>query len=271
MHNNPFGELDDNYLMEKFEDLIKKLGENALYKFMPYNQFTLETLINKRLYFGDPNYQNDPLESHYIIDTSKVSEHFVRHFPEDDEMQKELNRIRFSRLVINNEIEDKVGICCFSKKNEEYLLWSHYANGAKGICLLFDREMLIKDLKNENETLLLKDVKYDGLPTITPIIDKKLEGFNIESIVFNKLTNWKYEDEVRAMCIVKSKNLFGRESTKRLLYYSEKSLRGIILGERFAIESKKTIKNIVKSCFENEIPIYRLDRDKGNPENVIYR
>jgi len=51
--------------MNVIEKIETQLNGNAIYKFMPFNIYSLETIINKKLYFGDPNFQNDPVENSY--------------------------------------------------------------------------------------------------------------------------------------------------------------------------------------------------------------
>jgi len=249
--------------MKAFQKIIDQLGSNAIFKFMPLNHFTLESLINKRLFFSNPNFQNDPLENHYILDISKVKN--APFSNSEDEEKAEWGKTTWANISIESEIKDKIGICCFSKKFNEYLLWSHYANGAKGICLIFNRKRLFNDLKKENNTMIIKNVRYNGLSTITPEIDKDVI-FNIEEIVFNKIKNWRYEKEVRIMCKIEIKDRIGITRKKRLYSFTEDSFKGIILSERFEINSVSTIKNIIKNCYQNKIPIIRAKRDEKNPE-----
>ena len=151
-------------------------------------------------------------------------------------------------------------------------MWSHYANGAKGICLIFDKKELIDSLKNENETVVSKDVNYNGLPVIMPLPNKKGNSieFNMEDIIFNKQENWKYEDEVRIMCITKKKDEFEYNEKKRLLKFSESSLKGIILGERFEKYHIETLKNVLENSYSNEIPLLFTQRNRSNPEILEY-
>jgi len=252
---------------ESFQKINDLLGNNFIFKFMPLNRFALESLINKQLFFSDPNYQNDPLEAHYILDISLVKNAPYKDWQEEEQI--EWAKTTWANILINNRIKDKIGICCFSENVYEYLLWSHYADGSKGICLIFDKKRLYENLKKENETMIIKKVSYKGLPTITPEIDEDFE-LNFEEIIFNKLNNWEYEDEVRIMCQIVIKDETGITFKKRLYSFTEDSFKGIILGERFEKRSVRTIKNILADCYQSTIPLIKSSRDKNNPEILKY-
>jgi hypothetical protein len=62
--------------MKKFSTLKRELKDNALYRFVPVTQNSLKSLINSTLYFSDPHYQNDPIDSNYILDISLVPDNY---------------------------------------------------------------------------------------------------------------------------------------------------------------------------------------------------
>lgn len=53
----------------------------------------------------------------------------------------EQEREYFSKNVtelVTQEVRKNTGIYCFTKSEDNILMWSHYANEHKGICLEFD-------------------------------------------------------------------------------------------------------------------------------------
>ena len=186
-------------------------------------------------------------------------------------MNKE-SLVTWIRFNISYQLFERIGISCFSEKYDEYLLWSHYADAAKGICFIFDKAELIDSLKKENNSLIFRKVEYNGIPTISPKPKVKAHSFDfdLEEIIFNKRVNWKYEEEVRAMCKLKVKDELEDDVKRRLFTFTEKSLKGIILGERFEKFHIETLKNTLQNCYKMKVPLISAQRNRDNPEILDY-
>lgn len=87
----------------------------------------------------------------------------------------------------------RTGICCFSQRNDTLLMWSHYANKHKGVCLTFDVTKL------KSVILTLYNVEYPSVyPSYNVIRDS--ETFkSLRFLIATKSQEWEYEDEVRIM------------------------------------------------------------------------
>ena len=106
-----------------------------LYHFID-TQWGLEDLGKKHLKIARINELNDPFEF-MGIDLS-------------DDKSRELMR------GLKDYLNQKYGLLCFSKGWQNPLLWSHYADSHKGLCLGFD---VLDDIPGVSEKPLLK-VKY---------------------------------------------------------------------------------------------------------------
>ena len=79
----------------------------------------------------------------------------------------------------------KVSVTALNSKTiyDELLMWSHYANSGKGICLVYDKRNLFES--NHKGYPKLIDVKYqDKLPEVNVFIKDKFGCFS-----FNKLNS----------------------------------------------------------------------------------
>jgi len=148
-----------------------------LYKYKPFNVWALDIIVNNELYLADPKELNDPMDCAILI----------------DEKREEL----------------PTAICSLSKKNNDYLMWSHYADGHKGICLKLNYDNIIKAIEVENQkatqrkTVYLEEVNYcsekeyrknvNNMRTDRGdiIIDKK------NTLLKIKTNNFKHEKEIR--------------------------------------------------------------------------
>lgn len=105
---------------------------------------------------------------------------------------------RSSQLALEKTREDFVtryGVLCFSRKWNDILMWSHYADNHRGICLGFDvTDVLARDMEYLDEVLVVDDITMSGSAT-----DAQRER-NIQIIdrsSWSKYGCWHYEEEVR--------------------------------------------------------------------------
>lgn len=87
------------------------------------------------------------------------------------------------------QIDSVEGLLCFSRRYGNPLLWSHYADGHRGVALGFDVP-----------TRLLTDVRYISrmkkLRTGGEIAQTAIDAF-LHELRFKKYEGWRYEQEVR--------------------------------------------------------------------------
>jgi hypothetical protein len=94
----------------------------------------------------------------------------------------------------------KLGVCCFSECSDNPLMWAHYANGHRGVCLVFEFE------KMQSEKIgVPMSVAYLPSPPKFNFVRESLQGgstplFNYkfqQAVLATKSTDWAYEQEVR--------------------------------------------------------------------------
>jgi Protein of unknown function (DUF2971) len=113
------------------------------------------------------------------------------------------------------------GLLCFSKSWHNPLLWSHYADRHKGICLGFD----ISDQIGRKVKYTSKRVQCDW----NRFGKDKQYGSSIMLEVYStKYTHWKYENEVRYMMDLD--NDCEQKSMYFMDYTNEIVLKEVILG-----------------------------------------
>lgn len=84
------------------------------------------------------------------------------------------------------------GMICFSKRWNNPLLWSHYADKHRGICLGF-----------EVDERGLKQVRYVSKRTNLKIPPT---AASISELLFTKFLDWQYEEEWRNWCRLEKRN-----------------------------------------------------------------
>lgn len=245
-------------------------SENTIFKYVSFNSNSLKIIINGELWFGKPKNQNDPFEAEFVIEgfSEKLNEEsrlkIIKQMSSNDNINylkdKYDNDPEDRKFIldysdyIKNQIKDKFGICCFSNTYKEILLWTHYANSHKGMCLMFDKKKLSTSLKNEDSEIEGNNtIPSENVPRIKINIHKSGYPFiNAYDTLLFKYKNFEYENEFRYVKYFPP--IFNKE---RSLKFEKSALVGVILGESMSMDDCRTIINLLKSIPEyGNIPIY---------------
>src|SRR5690554_2465483 len=185
--------LDENKISEQFKELGNKIESNSL-----------------------QNLAIDPLNP----DAQQFSG-FVKSLGLIDEANKFERTLTDSVKNLNdkifNVIDNQFGVASLTTSFNNPLMWSHYANSHKGICIEYDLSEDVKDV--ESLKSLLIPVKYSNeRVTIDYTLMDKIDLKNIEdkgkndllkffiSGLYTKHDVWKYEDEWRSIVAIKEGN-----------------------------------------------------------------
>lgn len=176
------------------------------------------------------------------------------------EIRKLMTRFKDSQNI-------KTGLLCFSKNWTDPMLWSHYADKHKGICLGFDlrRGSEVQEVNYEEERPRM-DLDTHEDPHSIPK--------NVQDLLLRtKFGGWKYEEEIRRFVdLSKAK----KEKGLYFLPFDEDlRLKEVILGVRndFSLEDiRKLTKamNSVAVVFKTRLEYrgFRIVGDGNDPPKI---
>ncbi|NHK27698.1 DUF2971 domain-containing protein [Parvularcula flava] len=104
-----------------------------LFRFRSVNEYLWQELSFSALFAGKPENLNDPFDCQ--INPFHSLDRAIK--KGDTQRTEYFNKIK-SVFKNHNPMEKEPGVCCFSCTMEEPLLWSHYADAHKGVCLMYD-------------------------------------------------------------------------------------------------------------------------------------
>lgn len=208
-----------------------------LYQYCAYNKYIIDNIKNKQIYFSDPSTFNDPFDPLIRILDKEHSE-------------------KLMKLL-------KFRVSCLSSRIDNLLLWSHYADKHKGLCIAYDITRLVKQ-----NNIIFRKVKYlDSYPkpqnglifTLLQNKNNKLDSkLNLTKTFTQKQITWNYEDEYRL--------ILQTDIDKEFL--QKVDIKEIYLGLDMDIENKESIKTIVKEMNldkgENNIQVYSMNISNDN-------
>lgn len=210
--------------------------------------------------FGD---FNDPFEmvlGNYLSSVEKE---------EYDELTSQTNYLSDPDSYYNFAIDAQcgvracVGVMCFTSKNDNLLMWSHYANNHTGICIEFDGSSDFFNGQYTNASVLWGNPIKDHYRNIGQLrkVDYKnerptyIDPSEIEHDTeswFVKSLEWSYEEESRLLLPT---DLAEQNKKLNMLFYSvdPKIIKSITLGCQMSKDIKREIFNKSK---EYGIKIY---------------
>jgi hypothetical protein len=197
-------------------------------------------LTSKTLLFNEFQNSNDPWEYEKILmpvddDKSDILDAVVKKI----DIEERLKRMKFMSFT-----RDKKNIRCF----DNVLMWAHYADKHKGVCLVFDKKEL-RDLYKKQfpkeDRLKNKKVNYKHkTPSVQIKGNDNLRSIyqkNGADLFFIKKMAWKYESEYRLMLFNGKEN-----KTDDFLRDIDKALVAIIIGIGFPEIYRCVIDEILK-------------------------
>lgn len=246
-----------------------------LYKYFSNLDFAYDALINKRVHFELPSEYNDIFDSAIIADDKNLNRApyhrglmnqivFVFHRDFKKQISNILESIEDDKYTIlklfdlfvekgvPNQIVNRAKqellkkmknarasnnkITCFSECNDSLLMWAHYADNLRGVCLCFDTEKDPSFFSNAHK------VNYSKYRT---------DSGNFECY-FTKALDWSYEQEWRIVVDMQDD------------YINTNSCVAIIFGEQIELfnENKISESDLMLKALDNHIQIFDA---KSNP------
>ena len=173
------------------------------FKFRAINDRLVESLASSSLYFAQPATLNDPFDCRLDLPAS-----FRRAANSSTGRRKKWLRSALDNPLFHTQFEKKlaeVGVCSFSlyldKPLSASVLWSHYADEHRGVCLLYRFPAAFIDDPN-NEILGVTKLNY-GKDVLTDwLMDSPMEFKEFleeltKAFLTAKSGAWQYENEAR--------------------------------------------------------------------------
>lgn len=218
----------------------------VVYKYENFTAQSLKNLKAQSVYFGSPLGFNDPYDCAIRAGIKELTDTDIEilrtaHLSRSDlpilaREQVEAYGVRqlrdlFTKLaerLIHEKVDDFLknkGVTCFSERNDDLLMWSHYGGRYKGFCLEFSTDYAPFDkIKKVEYTPVIP--KIDLMPVL---LHDEFDQFI--NLFCTKSQSWSYEQEWRCLHM-KAGTLFGYEAA---------ALRGVYFGPDIDDESLEII------------------------------
>lgn len=257
------GKLPATPLYVKIMDIIEL--PKYLYKYISWDNLNHRKIIlDNEIYFSSVRKFNDPFDStvpfRYELGSDEqvlkyyselirqenphLSEKEVISLAQDELMNNDIRdeeRISYNISVQREFIANKFGVFSASKIFDSILMWSHYANHHKGLCIRFDcqkfRDFMETDCVKKDLIIYWNNVDYKSeYPILNPYELKDYEVYFKSLLV--KAEEWKYECEFRLILC---------DHFNKPLIFPDGIIDQVILGCRISADYENKLKVISKN------------------------
>ncbi len=203
---------------ENNTDILNKISTIKRYKYLPFDEGSLQIISSGTIKFTKPSEFNDPFDSDPNHERDNIEE-FLENRPDlIEKVSKFLNlnqqqllqekplmvkRLReaIDQGLYGQPASDNVGICSLSRDPLSLLMWAHYTKYHTGFVVEFDIPIESCDLPKHEVTLLEllipHEVKYRKEKPIVSFEDNIDEKLEKQFLV--KGADWAYEQEERVI------------------------------------------------------------------------
>ena len=208
------------------------------------------------MYAASPDDFNDPFEWKPRVDLSSTKKqerkniaNFVKFhsgYISKNEVKRRTKRLQNlpREQRIKDFVEDitsfrkKCSVLCFSEICDSSLMWSHYSDSHRGLCVQFDATIL------KGSGFQVFEVKYTkNYPVFNPYREiTSTDNIFIEKISLTKSHDWSYEKEHRAIFPLRKNGYVS---------FNPESVVRIILGCKTTKENEEKIHELVgRLCYK---------------------
>ena len=153
-----------------------------------------------------------------------------------DKVIEKSHKDLYDRLKELDNRSKNIGLASLSREYDSPLLWAHYADSHRGICIEYDIESL-----GDNRIFQEVDYVCDETERFNIMDDDWLD--NKVGNYFAKPKDWSYEKEDRIIDLAKNN------------YSKDLSIKSVILGYRMNETDRKQVKDV---CKDQKIPIHEV-------------
>lgn len=212
LQDNKFRNFVQNYLQQKSKNTKYRFEESfpKLFHYGKLSKHLIHDIMNQKLTLSSIHCFNDVFDSTVQIYNTdeEIDKAAIKRMQEDEKLGIEIDGEYYKEFFqeeskLKFSLLDYLGtyVSCFSTLNNSTLMWSHYADSNKGICVEYDfnyiknntiKSMLFPVLYTE-QPLCLQELFEDGKREIT---EYPLDTAVLCSVL-DKSNVWEYEHEWR--------------------------------------------------------------------------
>ena len=259
----------------------ERIIPNKLYKYYSINNFFEDVVKTHSCWFSRPQDFNDPFDCVFDVSIgnsskeimSNMEKSFMSQFLEEylleqnnyelnDGVRKIMENPILLKKIINwvhgYYIDQNIGVYCLSEDPSNILMWSHYANSHKGVCIEYN---IPRGGFFYNNLLPVQYKKHYPKFELSDYIGEDNIMFKMhQQVLCTKSVLWKYEKEWRVIT----------DEGYGLKEFNKEDVTKVIFGVKTSDEDKERIISLFKDNGYVDVVFYRCSMsDKAFALNIV--
>lgn len=239
---------------------------SSLYKYYSDKPRNLEAVKNNKMWYSAPCDFNDVFDCDLAINSKEILNGVLQMVPDKrgirvgSQMWKQLNgsvnqQIKTFQADFEG-LRTKMGIACLSEADNSLLMWAHYANNHRGMCVEYELLEFNSRLGFSPVPIIYSDERV-SIHTFETL-EQDIQGKFIESLT-SKSADWSYEREWR---IIREDSACGDkwDVEKKGALLDAIRPKSVTLGCMATSEFEKEVR---KYCEVSRINLFKM---KKNPD-----
>lgn len=238
-----------------------------LYKYYSENLLNMDAIKNHEMWYSAPCNFNDVFDCDVSINEKAIFESFLSADPQGrrirqgspmwiklkSDVHKQIDYLQGTF----EETKQTTGISCLSESDSSLLMWAHYANNHKGMCVEYEMLQISEQLKFSPIPVIYTDERVSLNSLVSEDLRRDTMKFFVESIT-TKSPEWSYEKEWR---IIRDESVCDTRWNKVNKGALLKMIRptSIILGCRTEWDFEKSVREY---CEKEKVTLYKMEKNK---------
>ena len=182
---------NSNVSMDQIAREIEWRIPKKLYRYMSFDNYWTNNLFKGEVVLKKPSEFNDPFDCYLNIDINKFwdtsgKKLFYKEHGMNISMNKHYGQDSDLSIFFG---QDRMRVACFAESWKTLLMWSHYADSHKGLCIEYDTSLM--SVKKFLFPIIYQNELYNATN------DFCYYENNLFNFLFFKSNEWKYENEWR--------------------------------------------------------------------------
>lgn len=223
---------------------------NKLLSFRPISKYSLKDIINKEITVSHPKVMNDPFDTIYLQWLDYYNQNNDKERKHIKPMLEAMGNVRI-RCFVNNKTK--------RSPVSNILMWSHYADSHRGMCLEYRFSDEFMNQTNDDSVLRFRKVIYKREP-----LSIKSKQMTTDIGLLRKCNAWKYENEVRLISFAPD-----RKDDFILIKLDDGSyISRVFFGMNCPKRDIDTVRSILS---DEKTKFYQMEKDWNNIYHLKYR
>lgn len=237
----------------------------SVYKYYSDSSLNLDALKSNKMWYSAPCNFNDVFDCDVTVDEDQLFKSIQAYpgvqgvrigSPMWKQMKSQTKSSARGMREMFSQMRSQMGITCLSELDDSLLMWAHYANNHRGMCVEYELMEINRQLKFTPIPIVYSEDRA-CIGSLNPdTVERETTKVFLESLTA-KSSEWSYEKEWR---IIRDDGACGErwDAEKKGALLDMIRPVSVTLG---CMAKQEFSKEVQEYCKDNQINLYRMERD----------